>query len=420
MINLHEMTIFVYNLALLPVIFSSVFFLFLAIISLFVDDKKSVSNPIRIKSLGGMPFVSVQIPVYNDDCAVKCLEKCMSFDYPKKMYEIIIVDDSTDKNVSVLLRGYADRNRGFIKYIHRDNRDGFKPGALQNAMKITKGKIIVLFDSDWRPPKNFLKDIIKPFLEDDNVAIVQAKQGIRNLRHNLISRFAGYLLMIFHSGMMPIYKKTNAVFFCGTGGAIRADILNDVGGWNVKSLTEDADLSVKIIAAGYKTVYINLSVSSEVPHTFAGFVKQQMRWSYGLTRVFFDNIREILLSRKMSFSQRAMITYSSLGHVSAPLVLIMTIFGMLSWFTGEPQLFNWGDVIRIITIFLYTSGFLAICILTLYREEKIRDFPNLLLCALSVSFVLIIFNSVAFFKALLNMPLFWHRTPKSANRLVRN
>ena len=415
MVSPYDASLLLYNITLIPIIFFSFIFLLFALISLIIgNEEEEVKSP----HLSKVPFVSVQIPVYNDDCANKCVEMCEEFDYPKDRYEIIIVDDSTNRKIAGMLKGYAERNPALVKYIHRDNRDGFKPGALKNAMSITKGELIAIFDSDWRPEKNFLRRIVKPFIEDDRVAIVQAKQGIVNLNTNLISRFAGYLLIILHEVFMPIHNRANTVFFCGTGGAIRRDAIEKAGGWNTGSITEDADLSVKILLKGYKSVYVNMPIPSEVPVTFEGFIKQQMRWCYGLTRVFFDNIKGIF-SRKLSNKQRTMIMFSTLGNITAPLVLLMTIFGMLGWFMGAPTLFKWGDIITFLSKFLYTSGFLALGILALYRRKQMKDFSYLLLASFSVSLVLLAFNSFAFIRATINKPLFWYRTPKAGNKVAR-
>ncbi|NTV23265.1 MAG: glycosyltransferase [Nanoarchaeota archaeon] len=407
MISAQGMTLFIYNLAIVPVIFFSIIFLVIAFLNLFISPET------RLPKLKKYPKISVQIPVYNDPIAAKCIRNCMKFDYPD--FEIIIVDDSTDKKTSAALRIFSEKNPEIIKYIHRDNRAGFKPGALINAMSITKGEVVVLFDSDWRPEKDFLQKIVAPMQGDPNVAIVQARQGFCNDKTNLVSRFASYLLKIHHNLMMPIHSRANSVFFCGTAGAIRRSALEKIGGWNDKSITEDADLSVKLLSKGYKIVYINVPVASEVPTTIEGFVKQQMRWCYGLTRTFFDNFHEIFTSKKLSFMQRMMITYNTLGNMVSPVVILMTLSGTLGWFLGEPQLFKPADLVDFGLKFVYTSGFLMLGGIALARENQLEDFPYLVLGTFTVSLVLVTFNSVAFIKAVLNQPLHWHRTPKTGS-----
>ena len=410
----HDFTLFAYNLSLFPIIFFSVLLIILVLINFFVECKKP-----SYKKFKEMPFVSVQIPTYNDPIAERCVKKCMEFDYPKDKYEIIIADDSTDINTQNILQKYADDNPGFIKYIYRNNRKGFKAGALKNAMKITKGKIIVIFDADWIPGKDFLKRIVKPF-SNPKVALVQAKQGFYNKNTNLITRFAAYLLMVYHTIVMPINNKVNCVFFCGTAGAIRRKMFEEVGGWNLNSLTEDSDLSVRLLLKGYKSVYLDFETPSEVPATFESFIKQQMRWCYGNVRAFFDNAFKILFKKGLTFKQRAMILYATLGNIIAPIVVFMTLFGLVSWFIGEPALFNMTDLMNFISRFLLTAGFIVMGAATLYKRRRLYEFPYLLLSVFTLGVVLAVANSVAFLKAVSNKKLHWFCTVKDANyKLVK-
>lgn len=410
MIDTHAFAIFLYNLTLLPVIFFSVLFFLLAFINIFATKKPAQ----KFARLAELPFISVQIPTYNDPVAVRCIRQCMQFDYPEDKFEIIIADDSTNKKTQKTLRKFAQAHPSWIKYIHRNNRQGFKPGALKNAMKFTRGEIIVVFDSDWIPQKNFLRKIVRPF-SDPKVAIVQASQGIYNKNKNSITRFAAYLLTVYHSIIMPINNRINCVFFCGTAGAIRRSAFDEVGGWNLDSLTEDSDLSVRLLFAGYRTIYLDIIVPSEVPDTFEGFVKQQMRWCYGNARVFFDNAAKILFGRGISLRQRLMIVFITLGNFTAPVVVLMTVFGFAGWFLGDPTLFTTSDLMTFIVKFTYTSGFLAIGTLALYKKKLLGDFPLFLLTAMTVGLVLSVANSIAFARAIFNRKLSWFCTPKATN-----
>lgn len=409
-----EIALFVYNLSLLPIIFFSVVFILLSLINLFVD------KDIKYKRTKDLPFVSVQIPTFNDPVAERCLKQCMKFDYPKDKYEIIIADDSTNIDTQKLLKSYADKNPGFIKYLHRNNRENFKPGALGSAMKQTRGELIAIFDADWIPRKGFLKAIIKPF-SDPKVAIVQSGQGVYNQKTNLITRFASYLMMIHHLILMPIGNKINCVFFCGTAGAIRRSALDEAGGWNANSITEDSDLSVNLLLRGYKTVYLNFETPSEVPDNLEGFVKQQMRWCYGNARVFFDYAFGVLFKKGITLKQRLLIMYITLGNVVAPIVVVMTFFGFAGWFLGELALFNMNDLTSFLTKFLYTSGFIFIGIAALYKKRQLSELPYLLLSGFSIGLVLAVANSIAIFRAITNKKLQWFCTPKLANyKFVKN
>ncbi len=408
-----DVTLLIYNLALLPVIFFSVLFIILSLINILVErHKRKVPHFAEGETL---PFVSVQIPTFNDPIGERCVRRCLAFDYPQDRYEIIIVDDSTNPQTQALLKGLAEANAERVKYIHRENREGYKPGALNNAMPITKGEILVLFDADWVPAPDFLKKVVQPFA-DPEVALVQTRQGFYNQNTNWITRYAAYLLMVYHSIIMPINNKVNAVLFCGTAGALRRSAFEEVGGWNLDSITEDADLSVHLLMKGYKSVYLDFETPSEVPDTFEGFLKQQMRWCYGNARVFFDNAGSILLGKKLTLRQRLVILYVTLGNLIAPAVVIMTVFGFSGWFVGTPTLLQWTDVWTMLWRFLITAGFLIMGIITFYKRSMLKEVPYLIATVFTLGLVLAVANSIAFVKAIANRKLHWYCTPKAANQ----
>ncbi len=414
MATAQAITMFIYNIALIPMIFLSLVFLTMSIINIFVDKKKNFvdSKTYKFKE---WPFVSVQVPSFNDPIAARCIEGCMKLDYPKDRFEVMILDDSTNTNTQALLKKYADDNPGFVKYIHRTNRQGYKPGACKDAMDQTKGEIICIFDSDWEPEAHFLKKVIPPFA-DPKIAIVQGGQGFSNKDTNIITRFAAYSLTIFHTIIMPISNKINTVFFCGTGGAIRKKCIEEVGGWNPNSITEDSELSVRILMKGYKSVYVKgLDQPSEVPDTWESYIKQQMRWTYGGMRVFLDNYQDILFSGKLNWKQQAMIMFQTMVHLIAPVVITMTIFGFVGWFVGEPSLFNMSDVATFFLRFFYTFGFLLMGGFMMYKRHMLNEYWYLVRGCFTVSIVLVFAIAYAAFKALFNQKLSWFCTPKIKN-----
>lgn len=406
--DLYTFTLLVYNISILPVIIFSILFILFALINITLKEKKEKYN------LKELPFVSVQIPTFNDPIASRCIEKCMEFDYPKDKYEIIIVDDSTNIQTQALLQKYANDNPNFIKYVHRTNRNGYKPGALKEAMTQTKGEILVIFDADWIPKKDFLKKVTEPFA-DEKIVIVQTKQGFYNKDVNWISRFAAYTLMIYHEIIMPIHNKANSVFFCGTAGAIRRSAFDEVGGWNPKSITEDSELTVRLLRKGYKTKYLPIETPSEVPETIESFAKQQMRWCYGNARVFFDNFSDIWIKKGLKLKQRLMITYVTIGNIIAPAVILMTLSGFMGWFTGEPKLFSVGEIWNLISKFIFTAGFILLGLVTFFKRKMLKELKYLVFTTMSVGIILALTNSFAFIKAVLNQKLTWYCTPKKNN-----
>lgn len=412
-----DITLLLYNLAVIPVAFFSVLFFLFTIMNLFMDGPEK-----RRRAPKEWPFVTVQVPTFNDVVALRCINACLKLDYPADKFQIMIIDDSTDQGTAKQLKAVADKHPGKIRFVHRKHRRGYKPGALKDAMHLVKGDIITILDADFIPPKHYLKRLV-PYFQDPKVAIVQGRQTFVNAEVNLISRMAAYLLMVLHIILMPINNKFNTVLFCGTAGALRKSAIKKVGGWNTDSITEDADLSIKLLSNGYKSIYVKLDVPSEVPVTLESLIKQHMRWAFGVVRVFFDHWRLIWFSRKLKFAQRVMISFLTLGNIIAPFVIFMTVFGFLGWFFGDPHLFDAAEVIEFILKFVYTLGFLFLASVMLKKDKKFNELPHLIVGVFSVSIVLAVSNSVAVFKAIFmkDKPLFtkaknsWIVTPKSGN-----
>jgi cellulose synthase/poly-beta-1,6-N-acetylglucosamine synthase-like glycosyltransferase len=340
------------------------------------------------------------------------MKSCLKFDYPRDKFEIIVADDSTD-NTKKIIDKFVKKHHEKIRVFRRNTRNGFKSGALNNVLKYSNGEIIVIFDSDFVPPKTFLKKIVKPFFQDKKIAIVQSRMGYINHNQNFITKLASTFLMIYHHFYCPLSSKLGVSFFCGTHGAIRKDVLLEVGEWNEKNITEDAELSIKMFNKGYKSVYLpNLKVRGELPFTLEAFVKQQMRWTYGMTRTFMDNAKSILFSNHFSLSQKALITYLTFGGMIFPFVVVMTIAGLLGMITGVPHPLTVEDLLSTIKNFAITSGFFVVAFIALKKENKLTIYKSSLFSTLTVGIVLSIFNAIALLRAIFNQPMIWYRTPK--------
>ncbi len=403
--------ILIYNISLIPVIFFSL------VLYLMTLSNLKIKCP-RIRGIRGkLPFITIQLPVYNDPVIGRCIEACLKLDYPKNKMEIIVADDSTDKKTREIVNTYNGR----VKIIRRRHRKGFKAGALNNALKYSKGDIVVVFDSDWVPPKNFLKRIVKIFNVDKKIAAVQGRIKVLNPDVNLVTRFASALLITYHRIWMPVQNHFKVAYLCGTAMAIRKDALLKVGGWNEKSLTEDADLTIKFYKNGYKIIYLeDLKVGGEVPYTFWSFIKQQMRWAYGQTRTFLDHWKDILFSKVFNFKQKFIIFLTSFGHFVTPFVVLMAISGQLGWVIGTPKPFSIMDFIKFVAIFVATSGFLISAGYAMKKENYLYAWKEVSFAALTLGIALAFFNTIAFLRALFNRPMIWFRTPKWGSLKILN
>lgn len=401
---IHQTSLLLYNIFIYPTIFFSLITYFILLNTILKNNKKLATNNKKGKNF----FVSIIIPTYNDPVVERCVKSCLKQDY--KNFEILIADDSTDEKTRKIIDGLkCDR----VKVIRRNNRKGFKAGALNNALKYAKGEIILIFDADWIIGKDFIKRIVKEF-NDEKVAIVQAKQDFIGYNKTSISKFAYLLMSVYYNIFVPFFSFFGVTFSGGTATAIRKSVLMEVGGYNEKSLAEDTEVSVRIICKGYKTVYLkNLKAKGELPYKLTHFLKQQGRWVYGTTRAFLDNIGTIFKSN-ISLTKKAIITFSTFSHVFQPLILFFFVFGQLALLTGNPKPLTIEDVKNTIVTFALTAGFLSLAIYNSIINKRIKIYEAFLL-SIFLGSLFLFFNTFNFFKAIFVKSDKWFKTPKHGN-----
>ncbi|MCK4491177.1 MAG: glycosyltransferase, partial [Candidatus Altiarchaeales archaeon] len=253
--DIHTISFFLFNLFLIPVSFFSFIYYMLALRSVFEKEEKvkeTVKEEIKEEDL---PYVTVQIPTFNELVAIRCAEDCLKFDYPENKFEVIIGDDSDDPVVSKAIDNFAQKHKGRVKVTRRGDNKGFKPGNLNHMLKFSQGEIIVIFDSDFVAPRNFLRKMVRPFMEDDAVAGVQAEWDFLNEETNYVSKLSSTLLVFYYSIIVPVNKRVSVPFLFGSGEAVRKDVLLKLGGWKDGSLTEDTEFSIRLFKEGYKIIY---------------------------------------------------------------------------------------------------------------------------------------------------------------------
>src|SRR5881275_2762703 len=236
-----------------------------------------------------LPRVTVQLPIFNERFVVeRLLDAVCGLNYPLEKLDIQLLDDSTDETQAVA-RGVVDRYaaRGFpVTYHHRTNREGYKAGALAEGMKTATGEFIAIFDADFVPPEDFLMRTIHHFA-DEKVGVVQTRWSYLNRDYNYLTEVEAMLLdghFILEHG-----ARSRAGYFFnfnGTAGILRRRMIDEAGGWQADTLTEDSDLSYRAQLKGWRFVYLpGLDCPSELPVEMHGFQVQQSRWAKGLTQV---------------------------------------------------------------------------------------------------------------------------------------
>ena len=410
---IHYLSIQLYNVTLPVVAFFSVSFYFIAIYGLFYCRKK---RKIKTSESQDFPSVTIQIPTLNEPVAIRCAEACLNMDYPRNKMEIIIGDDSTDPKVSKKLKAFA-RKHNNVKVTKRETNEGYKPGNLNHMLKYSNGDIIVIFDSDFVPPRNFLKKIVKPFLEDERVACVQAKWDYMNIKQNKVSKFASAALMVYHNLLAPINNKLGVSLLFGSAEAVRKDVLIKLGGWKNWSMTEDVEFSLRALKEGYRIIYLSdIKAKSEVPFTLHGLAKQQKRWAYGNTKAFLQHAKWIIFSKKLNPAQKFFISFTLLGYISAPLLVFLMFLGFVIWFTGTPESINIMKFsVTTTQLIIINSGFLSAMLLSLGLNKKLHIAKSVVVASVTVGVFVAMSVFDGLMKAFFGKRMKWFMIEKRGN-----
>ncbi|MGH9566022.1 MAG: cellulose synthase family protein, partial [Candidatus Angelobacter sp.] len=273
-----------------------------------------------------LPRVTVQLPIFNEQYVVdRLLSSICKLQYPLDKLDIQLLDDSTDETQAVaraLVEQYAAQ--GFpVSYLHRTNREGYKAGALAEGMKTAKGEFIAIFDADFTPPEDFLLKTVH-HLTDPSVGMVQTRWTHINRNYSFLTEVEAILLdghfVLEHSGR----ARSNVFFnFNGTAGVWRRTAIEEAGGWQHDTLTEDTDLSYRAQMKGWKFVYLqDVECPAELPVEMTAFKTQQARWAKGLIQTAKKILPDVLKS-KQSFHVKLEAWYHLTSNLSYPLMVLL-------------------------------------------------------------------------------------------------
>jgi cellulose synthase/poly-beta-1,6-N-acetylglucosamine synthase-like glycosyltransferase len=231
-------------------------------------------------------FVTVQLPIYNEKYVVeRLIDSVCELDWPRDRLEILVLDDSTDETRGIIdAKVEHHRCAGIdIKAVRRDSRVGYKAGALQNALSITRGKYIAIIDADFVPPRDFLERTVAAIETDPKLGFVQARWTHINRGYSMYTEAFSIAVDGYHIVEQSARSTSGLLLnFNGSAGLLRIDAIKDVGGWNWDTLSEDMDLSYQIQLKGWKSLYLrDLTVQGEIPANMASFRTQQGRWARG-------------------------------------------------------------------------------------------------------------------------------------------
>ena len=363
-----------------------------------------------------LPKVTVQLPIFNELYVVqRLIDSVCQINYPRHLLEVQVLDDSTDETRELaqkIVRKYAARGY-HIHYLRRPSREGFKAGALKYGLRHASGELIAIFDADFAPRPNTLLDTVH-FFSDPKVGMVQIRWGHINRDYSLLTKVQSILLdghFIMESGTR---NRSGRFFnFNGTAGMWRRSAIEEAGGWEHTTLTEDLDLSYRAQMKGWKFVFLpQLTAPAEIPVDMNSFKSQQYRWAKGSIQTC-----RKLLPRILAGDWPLAVKVESFFHLSANIAYpLMVVLGILLF----PALIirfhqGWFELLLLdLPLFMAAtfsvSSFYVVSQREIYADWKscMKYLPFLM----SVGIGLSVNNSKAVLEALLGIRSSFIRTPK--------
>jgi cellulose synthase/poly-beta-1,6-N-acetylglucosamine synthase-like glycosyltransferase len=369
------------------------------------------------ENFSDLPRVTVQLPIFNEQYVVdRLLQAICRLEYPREKLDIQLLDDSTDETVEVargLVEHYAAQGHP-VRYIHRTNREGYKAGALHEGLKSATGEFVAIFDADFVPPPDFLLRTIQHFT-DPKVGMVQTRWTHINRNYSFLTEVEAILLdghfVLEHSG-----RARHDVFFNfnGTAGIWRRRAIEEAGGWQHDTLTEDTDLSYRAQLKGWKFIYRqDIECPAELPVEMTAFKTQQARWAKGLIQTGKKILPRVLKSDQ-PFRVKLEACYHLTANLSYPLMVILSVLLLPAMVIRFYQ--GWFQMLYIdIPLFLASTFSISSFYLVSQRELFPKTWPRALLYLpflMALGIGLTLTNTIAVLEALVGKQSAFARTPK--------
>ncbi len=291
------------------------------------------------------PTLTVQVPLFNEMyVARRVIEAVAALDWPGDRLEIQILDDSTDETTAIVEDAVARLAATGITIVHRRraNRTGYKAGALAAGLVEAHGEFVAVFDADFVPAPDFARALLDHFT-DPRVGMVQARWGHLNRMGSPLTR-AQSILLDGHFVIEHAARNRSGRFFNfnGTAGIWRRSCIDDAGGWQHDTLTEDLDLSYRAQLRGWRFVFVQDAVApAELPVEMGAFKSQQHRWAQGSVQTAVKLLPGILRS-----SLPLHVKVEAIFHLTANagyilMVVLALVIGPAVWYrrgTGAREL----------------------------------------------------------------------------------
>lgn len=389
--------------------------------SYWFDRRKHKGNKPKKFIDGKRPMVTIQLPVYNERYVIeRLIDTVAQFNWPKDKLHIQVLDDSTDDTIDIIAEKVIGLlELGFdIEHVRRKERKGYKAGALAYGMKEAKGEFIAIFDADFIPDENFLNKTI-PYFEDIKIGVVQTKWGHINEGYSLLTRLQAFALNA-HFKIEQRGRNYGGHFinFNGTAGVWRKECIQDAGGWQSDTLTEDLDLSYRAQLKGWKFQYLEeVESPAELPVTMPALKNQQFRWSKGAAECTRKNLGKVLMKKGLGWKTKVNAVFHLLNSFLFVCVVSLVILSvpMLFVIENHPQYIF---IKNVLSFFLISTIILGLFYFVANKKKSenywvfllkfIMFFPVFLALTMGIA----LYNAIGVIEGYLGRKTPFVRTPK--------
>jgi cellulose synthase/poly-beta-1,6-N-acetylglucosamine synthase-like glycosyltransferase len=418
---LQYITITIYSISLILIFLYALAQLNLLFNYLSAQKKEDNSPQFDLSKSEEVPFVTIQLPVFNEMYVMeRLLENIVKLKYPKEKLEIQVLDDSTDESVeTTALQIKKLQEQGIdIQHICRTNRQGFKAGALKEGLKTTKGEIIAIFDADFLPEEDWLLKTV-PYFKDEKIGVVQTRWGHINRNYSTLTKIQAFALDA-HFTLEQVGRNSKGHFinFNGTAGLWRKECIYDAGNWEGDTLTEDLDLSYRAQLKKWEFKYLeNVETPAELPVIISAARSQQFRWNKGGAENFQKMTKRVLKAKELPLKTKI---HSVLHLLNSSMFLNVFIVAILS----IPMLYIKNEYAHLknyfymMSFFVISSLIFFICYWQMYKRMygggfvKFLNFIGIFFTFFSIAMGFSLHNSIAVLEGHFGKKSEFVRTPK--------
>lgn len=369
----------IYTIAILLIFMYAIAQLNLLFNYLASKKKEDTSPKFNLDNSSETPYVTIQLPVYNELYVMeRLLKNIAEIDYPKDKLEIQVLDDSTDESVAstATLIDEIQKTGLDILHIRRENRVGFKAGALKEGLKIAKGEFIAIFDADFLPKPCWLKETV-PYFKDEKIGVVQTRWGHINRNYSMLTKIQAFALDAhFTLEQTGRNSKGHFINFNGTAGIWRKECIIDAGNWEGDTLTEDLDLSYRAQLNKWEFKYLeNVETPAELPIVISAARSQQFRWNKGGAENFQKMLKRVLFNKNISAKTK---THGVLHLLNSSMFTCIFLVAILS----IPMLYIKNEYAHLknyfyaMSFFVLSSVIFFICYWHMYKNIYGGGFKN--------------------------------------------